>query len=820
MTPDPSSPSGPEPCPNCSAPIPAHAPQGLCPNCLFARLAAQTDDGAGATAQEPPLTPEELAPHFPQLEILECLGRGGMGVVYKARQKSLNRFVALKLLAPERVEDAKFAQRFTHEAQALAALNHPNIVTIHDFGQAGGFYFLLMEFVDGVNLRQAMKAGRFAPEQALAVVPPVCEALQYAHEHGIVHRDIKPENLLLDKEGRVKIADFGIAKMLGDTTAGVNVAESQPAGTPQYMAPEQKEHQVADHRADIYSLGVVLYELLTGELPADKLQPPSSRPRGLQIDVRLDEIVLRALEKTPELRYQTAGEFRTQVETMTGRASGPPVQPPEVTEPSRFSRNAIVGACWVIFFFAVVPAFIAHEMETHEFWRHGPFASVLVCFVWFVFVIPGFIAPLGATLLGWIAATQIRRSAGKLYGLWLAVCDGLFFPLLVLDVLIWDVASRALILFSNWQAHAISQQVRQSASDPVRTFELITQLDAHHWLQDVEWDLFRFVVLAVVVVVDWLIIRAVWRAVSGSSVLPTRKSALGKKALVAGIFTAAVCLIIAIFAPRGATQATNASAAQETWSPALTPGAKPDLQQILSEAQALAGSGRYEEALQRHLWFHYHSLEFDPAFSGVRLSFALSYWVELGKHYPKARLALIEIRDAGARDLGAGHGDFALFQEFDAINENLQELNATYPLFKTMAAVNQTLAHQCYPLVEDRLMQRGEYEDCLAYIGDPQARFESLRKIWEVTQKVSAAIPASQQDELRSHTRQRFVADTCRLIEILVATHRQSEAEKIRDQAVATLDDARLKSAVADAEQRIRRKTPVPAASAPEAPSR
>jgi serine/threonine protein kinase len=158
------------------------------------------------------LSPDELAPHFPQLEILECLGRGGMGVVYKARQKSLNRIVALKLLAPERVADAKFAQRFTHEAQALAALNHPSIVTIYDFGQAGGFYFLLMEFVDGVNLRQAMKAGRFTPEQALAVVPPVCEALQYAHEHGIVHRDIKPENLLLDKEGRVKIADFGIAK--------------------------------------------------------------------------------------------------------------------------------------------------------------------------------------------------------------------------------------------------------------------------------------------------------------------------------------------------------------------------------------------------------------------------------------------------------------------------------------------------------------------------------------------------------------------------------------------------------------------------------
>src|SRR6195256_4418133 len=286
----------------------------MCPRCLLAANLAPptafTDPGMSA-AKAAPLSPEELAPHFPQLEILECLGRGGMGVVYKARQKTLNRFVALKLLAPERVADPKFAQRFTHEAQALAALNHPSIVTIYDFGQAGGFYFLLMEFVDGVNLRQAMKAGRFTPEQALAVVPPVCEALQFAHEHGIVHRDIKPENLLLDKEGRVKIADFGIAKMLGTDGSDVGVAESQPAGTPQYMAPEQKAHRVTDHRADIYSLGVVLYEMLTGELPADKLQPPS---RKVQIDVRLAEIVRRALEKSPELRYQTAVEFRTQVE--------------------------------------------------------------------------------------------------------------------------------------------------------------------------------------------------------------------------------------------------------------------------------------------------------------------------------------------------------------------------------------------------------------------------------------------------------------------------------------------------------------------------
>ena len=313
---------------------------------------ASRTQAAERRAPIPPLTPEELAPHFPQLEILECLGRGGMGVVYKARQKSLNRLVALKLLAPERADDPQFAERFEQEAQALAALNHPNIVGVHDFGQAGGFYFLLMEFVDGVNLRQAMKAGRFTPEQALAIVPPVCEALQYAHEHGIVHRDIKPENLLLDKEGRVKIADFGIAKIAATRTASGRrrSRNSQPAGTPQYMAPEQKEHRATDHRADIYSLGVVLYEMLTGELPATKLQPPSKR---VQIDVRLDEIVLRALEKKPELRFATAAEFRTQVEAVTRAVATPPEAGPS------FPLRRVSAALTVTAFFAGwIPAFL------------------------------------------------------------------------------------------------------------------------------------------------------------------------------------------------------------------------------------------------------------------------------------------------------------------------------------------------------------------------------------------------------------------------------------------------------------------------------
>ena len=427
--------SEPSQCPNCGSILPAHAPQGLCPKCLFAGLGAETLDDAAASVRPPVPTPEELAPHFPQLEILDCLGRGGMGVVYKARQKSLNRLVALKLLAPERVGDPVFAERFSHEAQALARLNHPNIVTIHDFGQAGGFFFLLMEFVDGVNLRQAMKAGRFTPEQALAIVPPVCEALQFAHEHGIVHRDIKPENLLLDKDGRVKIADFGIAKMLGESDASTTpMPNFTGVGTPQYMAPEQGKAGRVDHRVDIYSLGVVLYELLTGELPAANLQPPSRR---VQIDVRLDEIVLRALETKPEMRFQTAGEFRTQVETVVAapaRAAAPVAA--STAGPSRFSVKAIVGACWAPMIFMFLLMFYARVSYAPPGQvRQEP--SWLLLALMYTTVPLGIAAPFATTILGWMAVSDIRRSQGRLHGMWLALFDGLFFPLIALAALVW-----------------------------------------------------------------------------------------------------------------------------------------------------------------------------------------------------------------------------------------------------------------------------------------------------------------------------------------------------------------------------------------------
>ena len=309
-------------CPKCGAPIPLAAPQGLCPKCVLLGAAMATEHGVPATATSEIPSIERIATAFPQLEILELIGRGGMGFVFRARQPHLDRFVALKLLPDKLAKDAQFAERFNREGRVLAKLNHPNIVSVFDFGQTGGFYYLLMEYVDGVNLRQAMRAGRFSPGEALSIVPKVCEALQYAHEQGILHRDIKPENILLDAKGRVKIADFGIAKLVGEDQPNVTLTNTGAAlGTLHYMAPEQLEKpSTVDHRADIYSLGVVFYEMLTGELPIGRFAPPSSKT---PVNASVDDVVFRTLEKDRERRFQSAGEMKTQVEHLTETGAAP-----------------------------------------------------------------------------------------------------------------------------------------------------------------------------------------------------------------------------------------------------------------------------------------------------------------------------------------------------------------------------------------------------------------------------------------------------------------------------------------------------------------
>ena len=312
-----------ETCPHCQTRYSPRESSGMCPRCLLAGARADAHpepQGFGATrtfsgparGQMAVPKPDQIGKLFPELEVLDVVGQGGMGMVYKARQKSLGREVAVKLLSRELQDDPNFAERFTREARAMALLNHPNIISIHDFGQRGDYHYLVMEFVDGVNLRQLLQAGRMEPAEAMLLVPQLCDALQYAHDNGIVHRDIKPENVLLSQNGHVKIADFGLAKLVDPARNDVTLTRTrQVMGTLSYMAPEQVERPAdVDHRADIYSLGVVIYELLTGELPLGRFSPPS---RKAEIDVRLDEIVLRALEKEPSLRYQQVSELKTGV---------------------------------------------------------------------------------------------------------------------------------------------------------------------------------------------------------------------------------------------------------------------------------------------------------------------------------------------------------------------------------------------------------------------------------------------------------------------------------------------------------------------------
>ncbi len=316
-------------CPQCQTEFDPAESSGMCPRCLLREAhlpeAGQPHTGHGATRSfsdsqgrnQPIPKPGQIAELFPELEILDVIGQGGMGVVYRARQKTLGREVAVKLLSTALQDDPAFAERFAREARAMALLNHPNIISIYDFGQRGPYYFLVMEYVDGLNLRQLLKTGSMEPGEAMQLVPQLCDALQYAHDNGIVHRDIKPENVLLSQNGYVKIADFGLAKLANPKQNDVTLTRTQQVmGTLNYMAPEQMERPLdVDHRADIYSLGVVIYELLTGELPLGRFSPPSQKAA---VDARLDEIVLRALEKEPSLRYQQANDLKTGVQSLSG----------------------------------------------------------------------------------------------------------------------------------------------------------------------------------------------------------------------------------------------------------------------------------------------------------------------------------------------------------------------------------------------------------------------------------------------------------------------------------------------------------------------
>ena len=265
---------------------------------------------------------------LPQYQFVCLLGRGGMGAVYKAVQVSLDRPVAIKVLPGDLVldEDSQFAERFKNEARTMARMNHPSIVNVFDFGEThAGLLFIVMEFIDGTDLAQLiLSQGRLTAEHSLAITEHVCDALNYAHRNGVVHRDIKPANILINREGAVKVADFGLAKANDAAVSGGLTKTNMAMGTPDFVAPEAFIPGFAlDGRADLYAIGVMLYQMLTGEVPRGLWKMPSLR---IGSDPRFDAVIAKAMQTDRELRYQTASEIHHDLHSIHTTPLGIPQQ--------------------------------------------------------------------------------------------------------------------------------------------------------------------------------------------------------------------------------------------------------------------------------------------------------------------------------------------------------------------------------------------------------------------------------------------------------------------------------------------------------------
>lgn len=257
-------------------------------------------------------------------EIIEKIGKGGMGTIFRVRDTLLDRIVAYKLLASDLSVHPQAFQSFLHEAKASASLNHPNIVHLYDIGETGGEYFLTMEYVEGVTLSSILKEkGRIPIKPAIVIVHQVCEALSYSHAQKLVHRDIKPSNIMVDDKYRVKIFDFGLAKIVEDRS----FSTSKIAGTPHYMSPEQVVGESIDQRTDIYSFGVTFYHLVTGQTPFKgkdvgyhhlHTQPRSPTELCSDLPLAVDQVILRCMEKDKRNRYQSVAEIKQALKTLFG----------------------------------------------------------------------------------------------------------------------------------------------------------------------------------------------------------------------------------------------------------------------------------------------------------------------------------------------------------------------------------------------------------------------------------------------------------------------------------------------------------------------
>ena len=348
-------------CPGCGQQVAAeNVPGGLCPECLLRQGAELVETAEYALLNTPsdtqprfePPDPLELEADLPGYDVYQLLGRGGMGAVYKARHRGLDRIVALKIL-PRSSGEQQFSERFERKARALARLNHENIVMAFDFGVTERYAYCVMEFLDGPNLRELMQLEGVDCNRALHIVRDVCRGLAYAHESGVVHRDIKPENVLVGFDGQVKIADFGLAKLIAAHDTDLTLTFTRHfMGTVHYMAPEQVERpRQVDQRADIYSTGVLLYEMLTSELPLGRFEDPSALT---SVNSSFDSLVLKALEKVPARRYQSAEEFGRQCETLLENANDESKPSPSSGDSRKRNRRRVLIAGGLFSFVGLV----------------------------------------------------------------------------------------------------------------------------------------------------------------------------------------------------------------------------------------------------------------------------------------------------------------------------------------------------------------------------------------------------------------------------------------------------------------------------------
>ncbi|HOY57320.1 MAG TPA: protein kinase [Verrucomicrobiota bacterium] len=376
----------PPPCPHCGRPLTRDAPGGLCLSCL-AKLGVEgppPGDLDATLVLPPPAAPGTIR-YFGDYELIEVLGYGGMGVVFRARQVSLNRSVAIKMILHGSFASEEFMRRFGAEAQTVAQLRHPNIVGIHEVGEHEGQPYFSMEYVLGMTLSERVRAGPMPPREAARCVATVARAIQYAHDSGVLHRDLKPSNILLDRQGQPRVSDFGVAKRL-DADAPIT-ASGQILGTPAYISPEQIDANrgAVTVRSDVYSLGAVLYHVLTGRPPFEgkteaevfraviENEPPTPRARNREIPRNLETICLRCLAKEPARRYPSATALADDLERWL---EGHPIQARPVSlaergwlwakrKPAIAALSAVLVATLALGFATVLDAWrVAERLRT------------------------------------------------------------------------------------------------------------------------------------------------------------------------------------------------------------------------------------------------------------------------------------------------------------------------------------------------------------------------------------------------------------------------------------------------------------------------